>query len=204
MHCPNTLGPLSRRHLLTVYFPLAVLVDTDPPKFFGCNIQNLPTMDPVSAIMGIASGAASLVVMAAQTTRYLVNLCDSCQNVRLMLLDLSATCLACETAWSQVQAWATEESSRAHHVVSPATLEQVFAYIDISQAILDAVHSDIRRLLPTGLQSFRASRWRRDAQNMEARKVATVLLHEKALREHCERLHRQNSSLNVLLSTLHL
>lgn len=45
-------------------------------------------MEPASAILGIASGAATLVAMIGQTVSYLVDLCDSYRNARLVILDL--------------------------------------------------------------------------------------------------------------------
>src|ERR1700754_5006971 len=65
-------------------------------------------MEPVSAIVGIASGAAALVAMTRQVVAYLIDLRDDNENNEVILLDLVLTCRAYESAWTLVQAWLQE------------------------------------------------------------------------------------------------
>jgi hypothetical protein len=57
-------------------------------------------MDPASAIIGISSGAATLVMVVGQTVQCLIDLCDSYRNARLNLLDLVTNLQAFKTAWA--------------------------------------------------------------------------------------------------------
>jgi hypothetical protein len=60
-------------------------------------------MDPASAIIGISTGAATLVVMVGQTVQCLIDLCDSYRKARLNLLDLVTNLQAFRTAWLKIK-----------------------------------------------------------------------------------------------------
>jgi hypothetical protein len=79
-------------------------------------------------------------------------------------------------------------------------IEQLLSYAESSEIVLGALQDDLERV---GLHkadknySFVAKRFSRKAK-------VTTLLHQSALRDHCDRLHLHTSSLNLLLSTARL
>lgn len=155
-------------------------------------------MDPASAIIGISSGAATLVMVVGQTVQCLIDLCDSYRNARLNLLDLVTNLQAFKTAWTKVKDWASREVEMNQKTQSDAAVEHLLAYVEMSKLVVDLICEDLNRLdVLTLNKKSPLRRW----QN----KVAALLfLHEKTIRQHCERVHRQSASLNLLLSTLQL
>ena len=152
--------------------------------------MQLSIMDPASVGIGVVSGAAALAAMAVQTTTYLVGLKDTLQRADLIFLDLLTSCQAFEAAWSHIHEWAKTQSSRSKG--STAVLEKLTAYLESSKMVLDTLQADLERFRSKSKSSWRSM----------SRKV--VLLHEKVLRDHCDRMHRQTSSLHLLLSTARL
>ena len=147
-------------------------------------------MDPASIVLGVVSGAAALAAMTVKTATYLVGLRDTFKQARLIILDLVAACKAFEIAWNHIHDWASSHVSRP--TSSDVVFEQLLSYLELSKSLLDTLHADIERIRPNAKVAWRpkSSKW--------------TLLHEKMLRDHCSRLHRQTSSLHLLLSTARL
>jgi hypothetical protein len=155
-------------------------------------------MDPASAVIGISSGAATLVVMIGQTVQCLIDLCDSYRNARLNLLDLVTNLQAFKTAWTKVKDWAAGEVGMSQKTQSDAAIEHLLAYVEMSKLVVDLICEDLDRLdIPTSNKKSPLRWWQNKA-------AALLFLHEKTIRQHCERVHRQSASLNLLLSTLQL
>jgi hypothetical protein len=147
-------------------------------------------MDPASVAIGVVSGAAALAAMAVKTTTFLVGLRDSYKRTDLIILDLASACQAFEIAWVHIHDWANSHSSRATE--SSPIFEQLSSYLEVSKAVLETLQADLERF-----SSKVRSSWRSMSRK-------TVILHEKMLRDHCDRLHRQTSTLHFLLSTARL
>ena len=150
-------------------------------------------------MIGISSGAATLVVMVGQTVQCLIDLCDSYRNARLSLLDLVTNLKAFKTAWIKVKDWASREVEMSQKTQSDAAVEHLLAYVEMSKLVVDLICEDLDRLdVPTSNKKS-PLRWR-----PSGKAAALLFLHEKIIRQHCERVHRQSVSLNLLLSTLQL
>ncbi len=147
-------------------------------------------MDPASVALGVVSGAAALAAMTIQTVTYLIGLKDTFKHADLIISDLVAACKAFEIAWDHIHQWATQHASRSEK--STVVFEQLLSYLGVSKCMLVRLQTDILSLSPTAKVQWRSKgrKW--------------TLLHEKMLRDHCERLHRQTSSLHLLLSTARL
>jgi hypothetical protein len=145
-------------------------------------------MDPVSAI-GVISGAATLAAMAVQTINYLMSLRDTLQRANLIFLDLVTSCQAFESAWSHIHEWAQAHLAQSNG--STQVLEKLASYLEASKIMLDTLQADLERFRSNSKSSWRSGRM-------------FIIVHEKLLRDHCERLHRQTSSLHLLLSTAKL
>lgn len=89
---------------------------------------------------------------------------------------------------------------------SNSTVEQLLAYVDLSKLVVDLICEDLDRLgvVASNKKSPRRIRWWQNDFRPNARAAAQLVLHEKAISEHCERIHRQCASLNLLLLTLQL
>jgi hypothetical protein len=161
-------------------------------------------MDPASALIGISSGAATLVVMVGQTVQCLIDLCDSYRNARLNLLDLVTNLQAFKTAWIKVKDWASGEVETSQKTQSDAALEQLLAYVEMSKLVVDLICEDLDRLDVPTMNKKSPLRWWQNNARQSAKAAALLFLHEKTIRQHCERVHRQSASLNLLLSTLQL
>lgn len=146
-------------------------------------------MDPVSAI-GVVSGAATPAAMAVQTIKYLMSLKDTLQRANLIFLDLVTSCQAFESAWSHIHEWA--QAHLAHSNGSTQVPEKLASYLEASKIMLDTLQADLERFSSNNKPSWRSV----------GRKF--IIIHEQLLRDHCERLHRQTSSLHLLLSTAKL
>lgn len=155
-------------------------------------------MDPVSAIIGIASGAAGLVALTSQVVTYLVGLRDSHQNAELTILDLISTCQAYQTAWSHIEQWVSEASNHAQLFDSTPTLSELKIFLETGHVVMSLMQRDMNRLLP------KHSIWRRASTTRRRRDALGLMLHGKAVAEHAARIHRQNTSLNLLISVLTL
>ena len=143
-------------------------------------------------VLGVVSGAAALTALAIKTTTFLVQLQDTHKGADLLIWDLRVACQALEVAWGSIRAWASNQS---HKAVNPGSIfEQLLSYLDYSKIALDTLQADLQRL---GLGS--KTTWR-----LSPKSKARVVLHEKALRDHCDRLNRLINSVNLLLSTAKL
>lgn len=149
-------------------------------------------MDPASAIIGIASGAASLAALAISTTTYLIGLKDSYKTVELVVLDLVTTCQAFEIAWRRIHDWAQARISQSTDV--DPIFAELLAYQENSKIILGALHSELQQL-----EVNQKSIWR-----LSPKSKARTVLHEKDLNGHSNRLNRQVNSLHLLLSAAQL
>ena len=156
-------------------------------------------MDPVSAVIGIASGAAGLVAIAAQLITYLTGLRESYQAARLMVLDLAATCQSFRAACVRVNEWATSACDVGSSTPSSSLLDQLMSFIELSKIILDTISSDIYELDGFNSQYVKRGLW------FPSRKESRQLMqYQQRLHGHSEKLHHQISSLNLLLTTLTL
>jgi hypothetical protein len=149
-------------------------------------------MDPASAVIGVVSGSATIVAASVKTIQFLTSLQDSYKRTELVICDLRSTCQAFETAWSQIHLWASEQTSR--EVAAGSIFEQLLAYLEVSKIIFSSLQNDLERLEKSLKPSWRLS----------PKSRARILIHEKQFNDHCGRLHRQISSLNLLLSTARL
>ena len=163
-------------------------------------------MEPASAIIGIASGAATLVSMIGQTVSHLVDLCDSYRNARLFILNLMTNLQALKSAWTNIKNWTTEGTRVDQTMQSDPTVEQLLAYVDLSKLVVDVICEDLDRLgvLASNKKSSRRIRWWQNDFRPNARAASQLVLHEKIISQHCERIHRQCASLNLLLATLQM
>ena len=141
-------------------------------------------------MLGVVSGAATLGAMAFKVTTLLVDLKDSFRNAGLLVLDLVAAIKAVTIAWTRIKDWA--EGQLGDTQGSILVFEELSSYLEFSKSVLDTIQHDIERLNARSKLVWRA------------RGRTTTVLHEKMLRAHCESLHRQTSSLHLLLSTAKL
>jgi hypothetical protein len=156
-------------------------------------------MDLATAIIGIASGAASLVAITGQVVTYLTSIADSYRSARLIVLDLVSTCQAYEAAWSHIRQWALEAHA-AEVPNSESILGQLGTFLEVGKVIMDLITGDLDRL---SSKSSGGGWWRTGAKPTGIG-LAQLVLHEKIVLDHADRLHRQNTSLNLLLSVLTL
>lgn len=161
-------------------------------------------MEPASAIIGIAGGAATLVSMIGQTVSYLVDLCDSYRSARLFILDLMTSLQALKSAWTNIENWTTEGNWVDQTMQSDPTVEQLLAYVDLSKLVVDVICEDLDRLGVPNKKSPLRTRWWQNDFRPNARAASQLVLHEKVISQHCERIHRQCASLNLLLATLRM
>jgi hypothetical protein len=155
-------------------------------------------MDPASAIIGIASGAAGLVALSLQTVTFLTNMYDTYKNVQLLLLDLLTACRAFEMAWTSIRAWVQSKQDDPGSI-SPPALEQLNSYVTYSEIILDLLRTDLDRLFPGWKSQLRLITIQRSAKVS-----AKVVRHQSIIRDHCERISRQTSTLTLILSIIQL
>lgn len=157
-------------------------------------------MEPVSAIIGIASGAAGLLALTSQVVGYLVELRDRHENARLTVLDLIATFKAYEAAWAQIQQWALQASNAPLAGDSESLIAQIESYLEVGKAMMDIIESDLDRASASSKRGL----WARMGGKPRGKDAIYLLLHHKLLREHGDRIHRQSTSLNLLISVLTL
>ena len=129
--------------------------------------------------------------MAIQVTKTLVGLRDSYEEAELVLLDLATTCRTFEIAWKRIHIWASDHMCQG---VDPI-FEQLLSYHETSQIVLSAFKAELQQLEPTSMNTTRRLSFKNKARSV---------LHEQSLKDHGDRLHRQISSLNLLLSTAQL
>ena len=156
-------------------------------------------MDPASAIIGIASGAAGLVAITAQVVTFLAGLKDAHRNVRVMALDLSSTCRAYEAAWTRIHDWARIVDGSGSAASAMSYIEELRTFLDDGETIVGWIKEDLNRLSSSPQLS-----WWRSNTTLTRKETALLVLHEKNVREHIERLSRQNINLNVIISTMNL
>lgn len=156
-------------------------------------------MDPASAIIGIASGAAGLVAITAQVVTFLAGLKDAHRNVRVMALDLSSTCRAYKAAWTRIHDWARTVDGSGSAASATSYIEELRNFLDDGETIVGWIKEDLDRLSSSGQLSW----WRSNATRPR-KQTALVVIHEKNVREHIERLSRQIINLNVIISTMNL
>jgi hypothetical protein len=147
-------------------------------------------MDPASAIIGIASGAAALVAMTGQIVTYLVNLRDDCRNTEVILLDLALTCQAYESAWTRVRTWLLE-SCDPHADESDPIIQELQNFLEGGKVMMELIRADLNRI---SSKSRRGNWWR------GAHHGAQLLVHKNTVLAHWDRIHCQNTSLHLLLS----
>jgi len=157
-------------------------------------------MEPVSAIIGIASGVAGLLTLTGQVVCYLVDLRDRHENARLLVLDLIATFKAYEAAWSQIQKWALEAGNTPDAGDSDSLIVQIESYLEVGKAMMDLIESDLDRASASSKRGI----WARIGGKPRGKDAIYLLLHNKLLRDHGDRIHRQSTSLNLLISVLTL
>jgi len=148
-------------------------------------------MDPAS-IVGIVASAASLAKLALETATYLVGLKDSFNQMELHLLDLASRCQTLDIAWRRVHVWASASASNGAE--EGMIFDQLRISYEASNIILNAINADIKKVATAGKSSWRLS----------PKSKTRVLLHEKSLAAHGERVNAQINSLNLLLSTAQL
>lgn len=157
-------------------------------------------MEPVSAIIGIASGVAGLLALTAQIVEYLVEIRDRHQNARLTVLDLIATFKAYEAAWAQIQQWAEQTSQTTLAGDSDSLVAQIESYLEVGKAMMDIIEADLDRASASSKRGI----WARMGGKPRGKDAMYLLLHHKLLCEHGDRIHRQSTSLNLLISVLTL
>lgn len=157
-------------------------------------------MEPVSAIIGIASGVAGLLALTGQVVGYLVDLRDHHENAQLFVLDLIATFKAYEAAWSQIQKWVLEASSTPDAGESDTLIAQIESCLEVGKAMMDIIERDLDRASASSKRGI----WARIGGKPRGKDAIYLRLHNKLLREHGDRIHRQSTSLNLLISVLTL
>jgi hypothetical protein len=155
-------------------------------------------MDPASAIIGIASGAAGLVALCIQTLTFLSSVCDSYKNTQLAAWDLISSCEALKAAWTNVHIW-LEEMQDKPNALSSLALEQLKSLMGTSKFFMELLQKDLERLFPGW-----TSRLRLTATQRSVRLAAKLVQHQDIIRAHCERISHQSTNLVVLLSTIKL
>jgi hypothetical protein len=165
------------------------------------NIQNRSqlngSMDPAS-IIGIASGAATLVSICVQTVTFLTSISDNYKNVHLALWDLISSCEALKNAWTNVHIWL--EDMHGHPIaLSPLALEQLKSSLSRSSFFLELLQKDLERLFPDWTLSLRLK-----ATQRSAKLAAKLFQHQNIIRSHCERINHQSTNLILLLNTVKL
>jgi hypothetical protein len=87
-----------------------------------------------------------------------------------------------------------------------STVKQLLAYVDLSKLVVDLICEDLERLdtVASNKKNPLRARWWQNDFRPSARAAAQLVLHEKVIGQHCERIHRQCASLNLLLSTLQM
>ena len=156
-------------------------------------------MDPASAIIGIASGAAGLAAITAHIVTYLAGLKDVHRNARLIALDLASTCRAYELAWARIQDWAEVVDISGTAEAASAFIDELQRFLKDGEIILSLIKEDLHRLSSSPQLSW----WRSNA-SLTKKETASLMLHQKIVREHSERLNRQNNNLNLIISTMSL
>jgi hypothetical protein len=151
-------------------------------------------MEPASAIIGIASGAAALVAMTGQIVTYLINLRDDSRNTEVILLDLALTCRAYESAWTRVRTWVLE-SCDPNADESEPIIQELQNFLEGGKVMMELIRADLNRF---SSKSRRGSWWR--GARPRGKHAAQLLLHKNTVLEHRDRIHCQNTSLHLLLS----
>ena len=140
------------------------------------------------------------MAITAQVITYLIALRDAHQNAELMVLDLISTCRAYETAWSRIQQWALQASDELRVGNSETILDQLETFLETGRAVMDLIKKDIDRISSTSKRGG----WWRTGTKPRGKDAVQLLLHEKTILDHSNRIHRQNTSLNLLVSVLTL
>jgi hypothetical protein len=149
-------------------------------------------MEPASVVLGVVGGAAALTALAIKTTKFLVELQHTHKDADLVIWDLRVACQALEVAWGGIRTWATDQCRKADNPGS--IFEQFLSHLEYSKIAFDNLQTDLQRL---GLSS-------RPTWRLSPKSKARVVVHEKMLRDHCDRLNRLINSVNLLLSTAKL
>ena len=104
-------------------------------------------MDPASAIIGVASGAAGIVAITTQIIAYFICLRDNYQNALPIVLDLITTCQVFEVGWKRLRTWAIELEQTGVHQISANILQDLMSFRDNSRMLVDLVKADLDRSL---------------------------------------------------------
>lgn len=146
-------------------------------------------MEPASAIIGVASGAASLAVLALQVSRFMIGMKDAFDHIEIRLIDLVSLCRTLEVAWKEIANWASQQAS--HGEVSTAVLEQLQHCCETSKMVLEAVSKDFNQVSSKGKRTWQ----------LGSKDKGRAVMHESNLREHGASLRGQINSLHLLIST---
>lgn len=152
------------------------------------------TMDPASAIIGIASGAAALVAMTGQLVSYLIRLRDDTRNLEVILLDLVLACQAYESAWTHIRTWLLESWDPGSDEGEPI-IQEFCNFLEGGKVMMEFIRADLDRLSST----TKPGNWGHGL-HLNGSHTARLLLHKNTVVEHRDRIHCQNTSLHLLLS----
>jgi hypothetical protein len=148
-------------------------------------------MDPASAIIGIASGAAALVAITSQVVSYIINLRDDNRNIPVILLDLVLTCQVYESAWVRIRTWLVESCDLSADEGEPI-IQELNNLLEGGKVMMELIHADLDRLTKAKYSPW----W----ETLIGRSATQLLLHKHTVLEHRDRIHCQNTSLHLLLS----
>ena len=158
-------------------------------------------MEPASALIGIISGTVGLLAVAAQVITCLQALRDTYRASNILVLDLLVSCNSYELAWTKLRDWATMIEQDETSDPSSEGLHEVCKLADIGKVVLETIKTDLDGL---ALLRGRRGSWWRSGSKLTGADAATLLLHEKAVRDHCNTLNHQICSLNILISILNM
>jgi len=149
-------------------------------------------MEPASTAIGAVSGAIALAEVAFKIAQTVSDVIKKYQTVPLILHSITSNCKAIEVAWTRIHHWASAEI--ANHDGSDPIFEDLIMFVNAGRVILDALRQDL------DLEEFTF----KSTQTWSRMKRYRVMSKEKALKERCDQLTAQVSSLNLLLSATRL
>ena len=160
----------------------------------------LVKMDPVSAVLGVVSGSATLAATALRTVQYLTSLKDIYDRSGIIILDLLAACEAFEAAWDRIHSW-----SNCHRALptGPERPDPIFnhilSFLEIGKVVLGSLQADLERFKSEIEDKGKSNG---NIKNpLRKRDKTRVVLRDKTFRGHREIISNQVNSLNLLLST---
>jgi hypothetical protein len=147
-------------------------------------------MDPVSGIVGIASGTVTLACLAIKISKTLSTMVSMHHHSEALVYALIGACKAIETALNRIKVWIESQTSIEYQENS-IFFDQLAASIEAGKIVLGALQEDVE--VPATSKTW---------QTVSA--IFKTVLKEDVLRDHCMRLNLQLSSLQLLLATTNM